>query len=642
MLLPAILLTFLYGTACLGAGYWLIRLLPGDLERDVAICPSATAIATLFLLGVSLVTAMLTLIGLAGWLRPGPIMVLMMVGLSGLVIGRKALISLPMALVAWLRSWRDETGAIRVVAVLTVLIAVGFGAAALVRPPMGDAEAFYVAYAKIMASSGRLEPMPGAYAFFSTIGLPGELHFAALMALQDAHAAKFFVWLVALAAAVLLVAIARACGVGRIGRLFSVVILFSSSTFAHYISDGKVDLFAAAFGLAAFYWAVVSDKDGSARSSLLLVGLFAGAATVAKFSYVLAFGPALAVLLVWRSQNRQNLFADKGWKESVRRLAQVAMWAGIAWIPQLVKNTALFDAPFAPFIGGPQNENWLQQVWFSPEVTRWIVLSYPFALVFGRYPMQGGGLSLLMIAFLPLVFLLPKPASFRKSVLTSVSIAALVGTVAWVAMRPSVIAPRYLLATLLLFVPLVAKAAENAWAGDRSPWVLRFGMLGAVVVAFAATAYHLLPIPGAMLTYLSGRSTPCILASKYCAPLQELGRIAAPGDRILLAGYYGYWLRPDLLQCRDLPADMRAIETASSGVDVLRARGFRFVVIDHTSHQSLADRLPIADATLGGVLKYVVRTPGLSVLEVLPDNTRPAVVACSEVRPGEWKIEVSR
>lgn len=642
MPLPAFFLTLIYGAACLGAGYWACRLLPNGQWRDLATAPGVTALATLFILGMSLVAAMLTLIGLAGWLRPAPIVALMLAGLSGLVIGRRALAFMPTAFMSWLRGWHEAPAAIRAVGLATVLIAIGCGAAAFVLPPLGDAEAFYVTYAKIMASSGRLEPMPGGYAYFSTIGLPGELHFAALMALQDTHAAKLFVWLVALAAAALLAAIAGACGLGRNGRLFSVAILFSSATFTHYISDGKVDLFSAAFGLAAFFWAVAPEKDGNARSYLPLVGLFAGAATAAKFSYVLAFGPALAVLLVWRCLNEENSTAPERWKESAVRLAQVAFWSSVAWIPHLIKNAALFGAPFAPFIGGPQDANWLHQVWFSPEVTRRIVLTYPFALVFGRYPMQGGGLSLLMIAFLPLVFLLPKAGKLKKSVLASVSIAALAGTVAWVIMRPSVIAPRYLLATLLLFVPLIAKAAENTWEDDRFPWLLRLGTLGAFAAAFAAAAYHLLPIPGAALAYLNGRSPPCALASEYCAPLQELGRIAMPGDRVFLAGYYSYWLRPDLLQCRDLPADARALEATSSKIDLLRERGFRYVVIDHASHEALAQRLGIADADSTGALRQIVRTPGLSVLEVLPGIPGHAEVGCREVRSGEWKIEALR
>lgn len=640
--LPAILLTLLYGAACLGAAYWVCRLLPDVLGRGMVTTPGVTAVATLFLLGMSLVGAVLTLIGLAGWLRPGPITVLMMAGLAGLVIGRRAIVSTPTAFISWLRGWRDEPGSIRIVGFATALITLGFGAAALVRPPIGDAEAFYVAYAKIMASTGRLEPMPGAYAFFSTIGLPGELHFVALMALKDVHSAKLFVWLVALASAALLAAIAGACGLGRRGRLLSVAILFSSSTFTHYTSDGKVDLFAAAFGLAAFYWAVAPAKNGNARPYMPLVGLFAGAATVAKFSYLLAFGPALAVLLVWRCHEGGDLPSRERWKESAVRLAQVAIWACVAWIPQLIKNAALFDAPFAPFVGGPQDANWLQQVWFSPEVTRRIVLTYPFALVFGRYPMQGGGLSLLLVAFAPLVFLLSRPASFRKSLLTSVTIAAVVGTIAWVILRPSIIAPRYILATLLLFVPLVAKAAENAWAADQSPYVVRFGLLGTVAAALVAAAYHLLPIPGATLAYLSGRLNPCALASDYCAPLRELARVAAPGDRIFLGAYYGYWLRPDLLQCRDLPEEQRAIQKTTSGIEALRERGFRFVVIDQTSHAWVAERIAISAAESEGLLKQIVQTQSLLILELLPGPSHSATVSCSEVRSGEWKIGALR
>jgi hypothetical protein len=591
---------------------------------------------------MTLIGAILTLFGLAGWLRPGPIIALLLAGLSGFLLLPKNILALPSALFAWLIGWRAEPWSIRALGLILSLIVLGFGMAALVHPPVGDAEAFYITYAKIMAATGTLAPMPGLYHAFSTISLPGELHFTALMVLADVHAAKFFVWPVALSGAAMITGIARICHLGRLGQLFTVVFLFTSSTFTLYIFDGKVDLFAAALGLAAFYWALVSGKNETPRDFLPLIGIFAGAATVAKFSYLVTFVPALVLLILWGCQAKKEGGLPVAAREAGVRLILTALWAAVAWGPQLLKNAVLFDAPLAPFLGTSQEADWLRQVWFSAETTLWIILTYPLALVFGKYPMQGGGLSLLVIAFAPLALMLARPASMRESPLMAITFAAVLGTVVWVILKPSIIAPRYILAPLLLFFPLVAKAAENVWVNDTYPYLLRIGIWGTVISALTFTSYILLPIPGATWSYLQGRLHPCALASDYCPPFKELNLKAAPGDRVLLGTYYGYWLRPDLLQCRDLPNEMQALEQEGGGREALRRRGFRFVVIDLSTHAPLIERLslPAADSVDG--IKMLTKSGKLQIWDLFPDGGRHSNIICREYRPGKWKLEVSR
>lgn len=628
----------LYAAACLGAGYGVSRMGFGHASDALEKEHGLAATAGYFLLGTVVLNFGLTALGLLGMLRPVPILLLLALGFGGLLLQRHAMRGVPERLAAWWQAWREEPTSIQALACITAIVAIGFGAAALVSPPIGDAEAFYIAYAKIMSSTGRLDPMPGTYEFFSTIGLPAELHFTALMVLKDTHAAKLLVWPVALACAVFLAAITGACGGGKKARLFATVILFSSSTFTQYIADGKVDLFAAAFGLAALYWAIVPAGEKSPRCHAPLIGLFAGAATVAKFSYLLTLGPALVILLIWRIHDGHLQSAKAAWRETLRVAVLVFATACIPWIPQLIKNGVMFGAPLSPFIGGPQDTSWLQQIWFSPEVTRHIVLTYPLALIFGRYPMQGGGLSLLMLAFAPLVFFLSKPGSIRSSTLTWIAIAALASTVVWIIFRPSVIAPRYILATLLLLVPLVAIAAEKFWESACSTRLLRAGMLTAIAAAFAAPSYHLLPIPGLLLAYASGRAEPCALASESCKPLQEVSRIAMAGDRVFIASYYGYWLRPDLLQCRDMPAEHQAVKGAQDVITALTDRGFRFLVVDRSTHAWPIKRIE-SNSALDTRLKPIFSTLNISVFE-LPSVSGQALTArCNEVAPGEWKIQ---
>ena len=580
----------LYCLACTGLALGARLLLRPVLQATVAeksaplaVLPRPVALATLFLGGMALINAGLTVLGLTGGIKPLPLALLLATGIPGLWLSRAQAAMLVRRTGSALNSWRREPRWMAILVALLVLLMLGFGLAALARGPEGDAEAFYLVYPKIIAATGWLAPLPGPFHDFSAIGLPAELHFAALMALADAHAAKLLVWPVATAALALLIGIVAACGGGRLAQVLTAAILLSSTTFNHYIFDGKVDLFAAAFGLAALYWLLAADGKTAPRESFL-AGVFAGLATTAKFSYLPALGVAMLVLMLALAQRpRARSFLIQG--------AWIASGAVLGWLPQLLKNGVLFGAPLAPFVGLPMEEgqNWLRQVWFSPETTRHIVLTYPLALVLGRYPMQGGGLSLLLLAFAPLALLRPRRAWWSNR-LSAVTLAAVAATAVWVILRPSVIAPRYILAPLLLIVPVVALAAESAWTRPGSR-LLGAGMLATVLAALTASAWHLLPVPGGVATQVRQGQSACTLASESCPALLELAQSAPLGQRVFLASYYVYWLRPDQLQCRDSYAEQRRIVLAEDPVSLLRQRGFSLVVVDHASFSRLGELL---------------------------------------------------
>lgn len=639
-MLLAALVTLIYAGACLGAGLLVLRALAG--RGAVALAgPGVPVVASGLIVGQAVVAALLTVVALIGWLWPAVIAV----GLAALVAAaarpmwtaaRGALLGARDTL-AWLRA---EPAALRLTAVLLAVLVAGLGLAAAVRPPVGDAEAFYVVYGRLIAARGTLEPMPGLYAGFSSIGLMGELHFAALIALSGVAAAKLFVWPLALAAAAVLAAICRAVGVGRRGQLFALAMLFTTTAFTHHIHDGKVDLFAAALGLTAVYW-VLAGGGAPARPGIALAGLSAGFAAVAKFSYIPSLLPALVVLLAWRERRVHG----GGWR-ALRALTVsltvLGLWALVATLPHLLKNAVLFDAPLAPFVGGPQDKGWLRQVWFPAEVTRRIVLTYPLALVFGRYPMQAGNLSYLLLAFLPLAWWLPRPARWGTSPLAAVTLAGLIGTALWVALRPSVIAPRYILATLLLLYPLVARSVEHALAVEPRPRWLRAGIVASTLAAFLVFSYPLFPMARQMVSALQGTSAdPCALASPYCGPLRALDAVAAPGDRVYYAGYYTYWLRDDLLQCRDSYREagwMRLLEGPGLTWEALAEGGFRWLVVELASHAAEYQALSASAPPPGVEVRESVRTAEVLVLR-LDDHAGPKAPACREAPPGTWRVE---
>lgn len=635
-------LVLIYGAASVGAGVLLLRALAGR-SWDALIRSDAPVLATALLTGQALVAALWIGVGLAGWFTPRVVWACV-----ALLIGLASPLLLPVARrsVGVARGVLSEVGAmpwwLRVVALLLAVLVVGFGVAAWLKAPVGDGEAFYMAYAKVIADAHRVAPMPGLYAPFSTIGLVAELHFAALMQVGDAGAAKLFVWLLALAAGAILAAICRRAGVGPQGRLVALVMLFTTTAFSNHISDGKVDLVAAALGLCAVYWAMVADVTAR-RLAIPLSGLCTGFAVVAKFSYVPAFVPAIVLLVAWQrlAGASGETPVRTGFLATASALMVFGAWAVLAVLPHLTKNAVLFGAPLAPFVGGPQDKNWLQQVWFPAEVTARILRTYPLALTFGRYPMQGGNVSFLLLAFAPLVWWLPRPQRFWDSLLFRLCLAGAVGTACWLVLRPSVIAPRYLLATLLLFVPLTARAAEHAITREVAPSWLSVGITTSLAAAVTIFAYPLLPLPKALLQYAQGRLPVCALASVHCNPLQRLNSMAAPGDRVFMLNYYGYWLRPDLLQCRDSYGDDRIlVKLDGPGLtwEILRAGGFRYVVADKVDYADDLHRLSALRVPTGVTVTQILDTPQLELFEVTSASDTAKAAACQKVKPPAWSV----
>jgi len=546
-------------------------------------------LATAFLLGQAVLANVWLVLGLQAWLSQTVVLLVLLASMvAGLPFARRGIVRLPVKIWEEIGWWSNQGIALRLVLAASMVLLLLLGIGAFVRPPVGDAEAFYMAYPKIIAASERVTPMP-TYWSFSQVGLIGEMHFAALMQLSGVQAAKLFVWPISLASAIMLMGVAAESGLGRIGQWFAVMILVTSTAFTNHITDGKVDLFAAALGIAAFYWALKVTGGAWRQSALAIAGLCTGFAVVAKLPYVVALLPSIFVLLVGREYLGEASTKQRSLMSLFSVAGQFGFWIIVAAIPHMIKNGLFFGAPFTPIIGPPELTTLTEQVWLPPETTGWVVLTYPFALVFSDY-VGGGKISFLWLAFLFLTPLLPRAKPLLHSSLAQLTAVALVGTALWVFVKPSVLAPRYILATLLMFVPLAAGAAEHVYQiEDKRRW------LGVAVVSLLIVALTIAiqgPVkkwPLSLMRYAGGKLSECELAKKYCPSLTRLNERASPGARVYFAGYYGFWLRPDLLQCRQTPTDERLLassETTRKRWTTLFERGFRYVVIDKSTHQS--------------------------------------------------------
>lgn len=628
--------TGFYSIACLGYG-WLVAMPFArwhSASGQGAAAVSIAALGSAFLLGTAFFAAILTVLGINGLLLPTVLATSLAPGLIAFGVVALRCRSDRTTLLRSVAALRSQPRWIGAVAILLAVLALGFAFAAWFAPPKGDAAAFYLVYPKIIAAAGALVPMPGTYQAFSQIGLSAEYHFAALMVLADVNAAKLFIFPVALSIAAILCGLVGASRGGPTAMVLACAMLLTSSTVHIYMFDGKVDLLATGFGLAAVYWLVAGADGERGYLSFALSGLFAGLAIVAKFSFIPSLGASLLVLLIWRAARREP---GHGFVAFLGTLAVSGIVMGlttlIGWLPQLLKNAALFQAPLAPFIGGIETTGFLDQVWFSAATTWQILLTYPLALVYGRYPMQGGGLSFLFLCFLPLLLLARGRFDWRTGVGGMLALAGVAGVIVWVVLRPSVIAPRYILASLLLLVPFFVVKIEQLLRDRTGPAFLELGVAASILASIGASSWQLLSLAPGVVAAFKGADRACIGASVECVPLRQLADEAAPGDRILVATYYAFWLNSSHLQCRDQVGEFSAA-IAAPDLDVwLQQRGFRYAIVDTTAFPQLAAKL---DSLKGGAVE-VLSKGTVATYRILP-GAEP-VVSCVNGGRDRWIIK---
>lgn len=219
----------------------------------------------------------------------------------------------------------------------------------------------------------------------------------------------------------------------------------------------------------------------------------------------------------------------------------------------------------------------------------------------------------------------------------AVTIAGLSGVFAWMLLRPSVIAPRYILVSLLLFVPILSIAAEEVLAKKSASQALLQGTTLTILFAITASFWHLLPIPSAIISGIGSRGNACLLASPECDSFQKLAEIARPGDRLLIASYYPYWLTPAQLQCRDTLDEQRDIPDQAQLVHWLKSHGFAYVAVDPTVSQQLAADLQQLAVSNSPDVHELIGGRTLKLYRIKSDW--PGRMRCVETAPGRWYLQ---
>jgi hypothetical protein len=274
------------------------------------------------------------------------------------------------------------------------------------------------------------------------------------------------------------------------------------------------------------------------------------------------------------------------------------------------------------------------------------VLTYPLALTIGNYWGQYGDISPLVLAFLPLVFLLKKPRSLMASPLAAITAAALIGLLSWIVLRPTVLAPRYILAVLLLFIIPASRAAEYVSQNDSKPRLLTVSIMGAAYATLVAVGLYFLStvfFPGNAYHHLTGKLSECDRDGTYCAASAVINNDALPGERVFLATYLRYWLRPDLIQCVENQREeenFSRLATVDERWTYLYQHGFHYLLTETATHGAQIDGLNLANPPSWIKLHLLFGADGtLKVYRV--ETANPPVrqlEACRQVSPPAWDV----
>jgi hypothetical protein len=643
----SILICMLYCIAALCLGALIIRL-AARAKYAAADEDRLAVFTTAFLLGQGLLAAIWQLQALGGWFS-------LPVIIGGLALSFLASVRFALHIaagmwrtaVAALREYRREPPLWLAVFASTTLLILMTGISTLNPPqPRGDSLAFYMALPKVISASQQLLPLPG-YEAFTQIGLQGELHFAALISLNGGVAAKMFMWPMSLAVAAMLVSIGGKVGLGRRGKWIALATIFTSTAFTSSIWNGKVDLFSAAMGLLALRWSLEVGK-GPVGELTRLARLAAGLAIAAKITYLIPLVPGLLLIFIWRlraSRGQEPLFGKAFLSAAWRAVFWLGLWTALAFLPNVIKNTVLFGQPLAPLFNPEETTKWMQ-AWYTPATTGKILLTYPFSLVYGRYWGQGGQISPLLLAFLPMALFLPRPREWKESKLVPVALAGLVGIVLWHLYSPSAFAPRNMLASVLLLVLPGIRGVEVILDRKSGSRLLLGAVAGSVLVALMIGIMGITNITKTGILRAIGRVSLCDMetygSDATCRIAERINEEARPEERIFLAAYYRYWFRPDIIQCVNSTEETEALDAIAEAEEAwsyLHEHGYRYVVIDEITHGNAFDLLEIDRIPEWMNVETVFEDwPFVAYRIESTDPSSSPTYICSQVDPPAWEV----
>lgn len=458
-----------------------------------------------------------------------------------------------------------------------------------VAPLESDGAAYYLPIAKLWADSGLFQMLRG-YDDFSAVGAFAEIQMATIYLLGGEWLVRGFSALIPLLISIELFKFSKKLGLSFSAFLIQVLALYTSMCVMLIMYSGKIDLFSAWLGLLAIYCLFFDSK-------IYRAGLFLAAACIAKLSLLLPMFFVALSALVYRvrfskeSKNQWRSFFILGLKLAAPFLF-VLVW-------QLVKNHVLFDNALAPFIGNKLAE---EKYWFAPETISRIKMLYPLVWFFGDYWGQLGSFSILVLMFLPFAWLgKNRTHSTETGRVVPYWIGMfLIGMLMWFLVRPSFVAPRYIMGFFLIAFPLMGLGYDWFFQ-NQANHRLKAGITKAIIVIYSLhlVAVYLKAPLSPVRAFYSWRAplSKCKFDGPDCVAMEILNEKAEPGSRVLQLMYESIWLRPDLIQTLRGSYELDGIETLSTDEKWKKiiSRGFGFILLKASTHNAWVEKVGLRE-----------------------------------------------
>ncbi|MBC7419431.1 MAG: hypothetical protein H7328_01770 [Bdellovibrio sp.] len=545
-------------------------------QNSSLLSPKLQMIAA-FYLGIGFWYAVATALGLLGYFTW---QIVLIIAVVVLLAATKSLVKL---LSESFRIIKAETFSLRQTSWLwRILLASAFlllfaGLGGIGNTALEDGAAFYLPIAKMMAYSGWLEKLPG-YEGFSAVGLIGELQMASVFLFNAEEAGRLFSWFCFTPMFLLMFDFAKKLKLSSQATIILLICVFSSSAIFFITGGGKIDLFGAAFGLIGLYL-LFFEKEHWVASILL------GLACVAKLSLLIPFFPIILMGLAYQSlqQSKTSFF-----KAFIFKNVTLGSIVFLTLIPHLIKNYVFFANPLAPFYGS--SFGW-ETTWYTLQTTQRIILTYPLVWFYGSYWAQLGVLSLPILMFLPFYFS-RKSFDVKNWLAQDYFLASLfTGMIFWLCIRPSFVAPRYILAVLLSFAPFAA-AGFDRWKNRNIIFPKKLMFATILMIVWSMHSLERMQRYGASLIrsyyYVSGQWPYCARDAYHCYIVDVLNKVVPPGQRILQLTYFTYWLRGDLLQTMRQTEEFK-FPPAPLKEEIWKMfyeHDFNYVYLDRVSHDA--------------------------------------------------------
>lgn len=635
MTLSILFTAIAYSIACLGMGSLVMRIIDPKGERVQS--SAILGISNRFLLGQGMLATLWVFLALAGSFSPLIVKsIIVLFFMAGIAVTYKTIPNLLLQVKAiWSEIQSEPMGwkTVTFSAVIGCLIWVPFW-----FPLETSGSRYYMAIAKVISASEQLKVLPG-YEEVASLGMQGEMQFAALMTLGSPESTQVFSWLTLTAGCMLLLSLGRLIGLDRRSQWLALAMVFTSSAVIILSGSGKTDIYGAAFAFAAYYWAFRFEEKNRIQTSIL-VGLFSGMAVMAKLNYAVNFLPSLALILFWKIFLQPQKIS---FKSHVLPLLIMGL-GGLFIASQMpVKNQFLFGDPMAAF----NTEDIASQVWYGAETIRRVYLLLPFSLTIGAFWGQGGGISTLILAFLPLLFFLPKAKRWLENPLLVASASAIFGLLCWFVAYPSNFALRYFLAcALLLVLPMAKAAADFAYFGKSNERLVQIPVVIFVVYTVLGYVSYPLATDGTLRQIMTGEAN-CNNETMRCLIESNVNERLASGERIFTYTRHRYWLRPDLIQCASTTEEINnypSLESSEMRWRYLVGRGFQSVLVENrnTTIPNIirADLQEIPDWL---TIKVLQEDENIFYFQLIPsEDTISSLYQCRQLTPPAWNVsEVS-